>query len=412
MSELAHLIESIAKLDTAAWPIQEMKEVIAFGTQAAGPVVSCLKEGEPADELPFIVILGMIGSPETVPALIDYMKDIRKSAEAAAAEEGLARIGAPAFSALREIAEYNTSVPARVMAYGALGYMQLSEAYEFLSQRFDADPDAADAVAMALSLYGIKEDVDRLYARYASLPPGFMRNNFEEAVHFCAHPDAMGIQPLKEEWSIRYRRLPELDHFPVPSPFELIALLHAGQPRQEDDEPVKKLEDIVSHREMEGYDACSCGESYEEEPMENRTGIAVCFEDLPTIIMFQKSLLNVYMDNGCLTVQQAYDFLDTFYDRIADEKDEKQQGQQEEVYNIGCATADYLLRRGIHELSKGREKLESIERLVMDEYKERFGHYPSDELFSGLTDETAEGPGRNDPCPCGSGKKYKKCCGQ
>jgi SWIM/SEC-C metal-binding protein len=22
-----------------------------------------------------------------------------------------------------------------------------------------------------------------------------------------------------------------------------------------------------------------------------------------------------------------------------------------------------------------------------------------------------ETPGRNDPCPCGSGKKYKKCCG-
>ena len=33
-------------------------------------------------------------------------------------------------------------------------------------------------------------------------------------------------------------------------------------------------------------------------------------------------------------------------------------------------------------------------------------------------DEAAESPsvavkvGRNDPCPCGSGKKYKKCCGQ
>ena len=22
----------------------------------------------------------------------------------------------------------------------------------------------------------------------------------------------------------------------------------------------------------------------------------------------------------------------------------------------------------------------------------------------------ADGPGRNDPCPCGSGKKYKQCC--
>ena len=21
-------------------------------------------------------------------------------------------------------------------------------------------------------------------------------------------------------------------------------------------------------------------------------------------------------------------------------------------------------------------------------------------------------PGRNDPCPCGSGKKYKRCCGR
>jgi uncharacterized protein len=24
--------------------------------------------------------------------------------------------------------------------------------------------------------------------------------------------------------------------------------------------------------------------------------------------------------------------------------------------------------------------------------------------------ENAETAGRNDPCPCGSGKKYKKCC--
>jgi len=25
---------------------------------------------------------------------------------------------------------------------------------------------------------------------------------------------------------------------------------------------------------------------------------------------------------------------------------------------------------------------------------------------------TAAAIGRNDPCPCGSGKKYKKCCGR
>jgi SWIM/SEC-C metal-binding protein len=25
--------------------------------------------------------------------------------------------------------------------------------------------------------------------------------------------------------------------------------------------------------------------------------------------------------------------------------------------------------------------------------------------------KAATAPGRNDPCPCGSGRKYKKCCG-
>ncbi len=24
----------------------------------------------------------------------------------------------------------------------------------------------------------------------------------------------------------------------------------------------------------------------------------------------------------------------------------------------------------------------------------------------------ADAPGRNDPCPCGSGRKYKRCCGK
>lgn len=28
-----------------------------------------------------------------------------------------------------------------------------------------------------------------------------------------------------------------------------------------------------------------------------------------------------------------------------------------------------------------------------------------------VTERVEKKPGRNDPCPCGSGKKYKKCCG-
>jgi len=36
--------------------------------------------------------------------------------------------------------------------------------------------------------------------------------------------------------------------------------------------------------------------------------------------------------------------------------------------------------------------------------------YPPYVPFKPIRNEAAK-VGRNDPCPCGSGKKYKKCCG-
>ncbi|RMF48033.1 MAG: preprotein translocase subunit SecA, partial [Deltaproteobacteria bacterium] len=56
---------------------------------------------------------------------------------------------------------------------------------------------------------------------------------------------------------------------------------------------------------------------------------------------------------------------------------------------------------------------EEVERIEQEERKQR--------LALGRTGGPAqprqpavnpEKIGRNDPCPCGSGKKYKKCCGQ
>ena len=49
--------------------------------------------------------------------------------------------------------------------------------------------------------------------------------------------------------------------------------------------------------------------------------------------------------------------------------------------------------------TKTREELEAEEKLIKET--------PKVEAI-----KAQEGPGRNDPCPCGSGKKYKKCCGK
>jgi preprotein translocase subunit SecA len=72
-----------------------------------------------------------------------------------------------------------------------------------------------------------------------------------------------------------------------------------------------------------------------------------------------------------------------------------------------------------------RVKSDSIEKLCMvrvqkDEEIEEQRRNTEDFIMShgtsGAAPETVkrEGKkvGRNDPCPCGSGKKYKKCCGK
>jgi preprotein translocase subunit SecA len=53
------------------------------------------------------------------------------------------------------------------------------------------------------------------------------------------------------------------------------------------------------------------------------------------------------------------------------------------------------------------------QRLILHGKKPVFSAEP-DELGADESDEEPVAKlkiGRNDPCPCGSGKKYKKCCG-
>jgi hypothetical protein len=63
-------------------------------------------------------------------------------------------------------------------------------------------------------------------------------------------------------------------------------------------------------------------------------------------------------------------------------------------------------------LSEGEDELVKMaldERLQMNGYEPVFRRIEEDPEPA---PEPVEKPGRNDPCPCGSGKKYKKCCGQ
>ena len=82
----------------------------------------------------------------------------------------------------------------------------------------------------------------------------------------------------------------------------------------------------------------------------------------------------------------------------------------------------HLAERCVEELAAPGTTLEEMTRVVRDIfprammeyaqigvgiYRERF----SREMAARRPASAPAGPGRNDPCPCGSGRKYKKCCG-
>lgn len=85
-----------------------------------------------------------------------------------------------------------------------------------------------------------------------------------------------------------------------------------------------------------------------------------------------------------------------------------------ELYNL---KADFL--GSILDTKKERRLIETYNKRLqkyMKEYPDFFGHdkgLEEDELYTPnqpiIRDDSKVG--RNDPCPCGSGKKYKKCCG-
>ena len=54
---------------------------------------------------------------------------------------------------------------------------------------------------------------------------------------------------------------------------------------------------------------------------------------------------------------------------------------------------------------------EQLEGTGIQLFKDRLPDTPSIPEWLGTVLQKGEKVGRNDPCPCGSGKKYKKCCG-
>ena len=90
---------------------------------------------------------------------------------------------------------------------------------------------------------------------------------------------------------------------------------------------------------------------------------------------------------------------------------------------VTCDPLDLLnfIKRDFMPMNAMCDRAEMFERGIYDRSKAVFGYFglPFDAEPPALASSTPQHPappqskvGRNDPCPCGSGKKYKKCCGK
>ena len=99
--------------------------------------------------------------------------------------------------------------------------------------------------------------------------------------------------------------------------------------------------------------------------------------------------------------------------------------QENYPYNYECSRK--FLERVKHDPEQtAKEVLEELQKLsghqtlhewkvfLEDEYSQMNAEGRAEVLVDGWEPYRRKGVkvGRNDPCPCGSGKKYKKCCGK
>jgi preprotein translocase subunit SecA len=81
------------------------------------------------------------------------------------------------------------------------------------------------------------------------------------------------------------------------------------------------------------------------------------------------------------------------------------------INKINFETVNFLFHVQVKVESREEIALKEKQRKLREERKDIFSDSQDDEVKRTPIKREMPKVGRNDPCPCGSGKKYKKCCG-
>jgi hypothetical protein len=393
-------------------PVRLMEAVVERGSGVTAALAEALErwrdDGE-HDALWLVVLLGEIGDPDAVAPLIRQLHRSDLGILAEAAVEGLAKIGAPAVPALRELAR--TGEPAQQLyAYAGLGWIEGDIPYAALVEGLGRDRELADVLASALAHHARPEAVPALFAAYQECEP-WQRPYLEDAMRASHHRRAPE-RLLSRDWRLRYRRRPDLD--------DRIDLEWAGMAvllRQVEDvradlpeAPLRPLDAILaaepSDMELEPELCDECG-GVVERPM----GVPMCPDSAVAVALDQLTVLTVGRDDGIEDIFELLDEIEEDERELRDQDEPRRARLREErekalaAFAEARATCEWLIERGIEQVAAGESVIETeLARLAAR-------HGDPERLLTPLPPvRAAVKVGRNEPCPCGSGRKYKHCC--
>jgi hypothetical protein len=163
---------------------------------------------------------------------------------------------------------------------------------------------------------------------------------------------------------------------------------------------------------MEGLAAITIAEPEVEE--EVFIFLSSIFEDEEEERELRQAVGNVFLDFKRKDLQESL-FLFAIVEKELNEKDVYHsaaffENDVEKAYavpekNLWHYTLDWLYFYDENEICTRQERWEQEDRKLAREKEELSSSEPEPSVYNKAK------VGRNEPCPCGSGKKYKKCCG-
>ena len=409
-SSLDELIEVMTTWPVGV-PVRPMERVLALGEAAIPALSDALYRWQTDDSRDLlwpVVLLGELRNPSAIRPLVEQIRRTEEEELGLAAAESLVKIGAASLPALRQLAADTDSI-VRIYGYAALGWLADDEAVSILLDALSRDLELADVVAQALCDQGRKEAIPAVYDAYRNCA-AWQRIEFEDALRDLHFGQA---EPLlwTKNWKTRYRREPFWGRFEFGWAGIAVMVRHDVEAlTQRVSPPLKSLEEILSERvqPQDSAERCDkCGGL-----VERPTGLPVCPETALWTALYQVKFLGAARNDGVEEIFDLFDHLDEMLFEHYEEKESLKEREQErwreqgDDLEVQRETCRWLVEQGIEGIGGARASLLAKAAWLAERYGDPEGLLSSPRRI----EKSAPKVGRNDPCPCGSGKKYKRCC--